>query len=122
MSDVQLLDLRDRGYRANVSNGQAVPGVYGQPLHVAFLRRLGERAKRSRVVRMMRILAGVELHRVGTELARDAHGRPCRIDEQTRTDAGAAQPGECSRDVPGSPGQVEPALRRHLFPTLGDEG
>jgi hypothetical protein len=88
--DVELLDFRDRRYRAEICCGQAMSGVNrelklgGEPSSVP------EGRSGRDVVRMIREYSGMEFDRVGAHLARKADRFQIWANEQAGSDAGFA--------------------------------
>src|SRR6478735_11994133 len=119
MADVQLLDLRDGGHRTNVPDREAVSGVDRQTEVRPASRRVTKRIERRAVPRLMRVGSGVKLNRWNAELLRLLDRCPGWIDEEAHPDTRVGQGIDRVLNARRLTQDVQPALRRHFFPSLG---
>jgi len=121
MADVELLDFGDRRDRRDVVRREAVAGVDGETELVSVTRRILERAKHGRLVRMVCVSTGVQLDGHGAEVARPRHDVYVGVDEEARADPDGGQPlnrrAQCLRIA----SHIQAALGRDLFTPLRHE-
>ena len=102
MADVELLDLGNRGHWRHVPSGQAVADVDGKPSLFAEACGSLQSAERGWVVRVVRVLSGVQLDCYRSEIARASNGVRVRIDEEARSHSGVGKPLDGARSASGS--------------------
>ena len=91
MTDVELLDFGDRRDRRDVAGRESVTGVDRETEVVSVTRRVLERAKHGRIVRMVRVSTGVQLDGHGAEVARPRHRFDVGVDEEARANPNRRQ-------------------------------
>ena len=124
VTDVELFDLGNRGYRLDIVIVQAVPGVNAQPQSPRIARLAANARQLAGLLRCVvgfRVLSGVNLYRGRPGLARRVDLRTLGGDEQGDTDAGVCQRAAhilYAREVAA---HVQAAFGRQFRAALGDE-
>ncbi len=121
MADVQLFDLRNRGHRRDVRQGEPMPGVHRKTELGAELRRAHQRRERRAVGAAVTVTSSVQLHCVSAEVVRGANCFEIRIHEKTYPDAGLMQAPDCAPDPRPAAENVETAFGGDLLTPLGNE-
>lgn len=121
MADVQLFDLRNRGHRRDIRQGEPMPGVHRKTELGAELRRADKGSQRRAAGAAVTVTSGVQLHRVSAEVVRCANYLEIRIDEKTYPDAGLTQAPDRAPDPRPAAENVETAFGGDLLTPLGNE-
>lgn len=122
VSDVELFDLGDGRDWRDIAHGEAVPGVHFESERDGLARTSAQRGERALVVRVVRVGAGVQFNRLGTQPrgALNDHGH--RVNKERRADSRGAESGDRGLQHVARLGHVEPAFRCHLGALLRHEG
>src|SRR5262245_15443589 len=113
VSDVQLLDFRDRGHGADVSNRKSVTRVDEEPECGSALCGGFESAHGIGLARRVSVASRVQLDRDRAKIARLLYRADIRIDEQARSNAGAVH----ARNAVGQTA----AISRHVQAAFGGD-
>jgi hypothetical protein len=122
VANVQFLDLRDPRYGTDVTRGQAVAGVDGEPEARRLRCGTDEGLAGLRIVGAMSVPSGVEFDRMRAKVARSRDRVGVGIDEKAATDAGGAELLNGARQAFRIAGHVKSAFRGDFFAPLRDKG
>jgi len=121
MSDVELLNFRDRGDRSHVFRTQSMAGVHGHSETSGQSCRIPELGGTRLVSRGERIAACMKLNGLYAEFARKLHDFGFWIDEKTHSNACVLQPFYGFTHMLSRSGNIQTALGCDFLASLRDK-
>ena len=121
VADVELFDVGNGRDGADIARRETMTGMHRESKRSAQRRTVAQGSERGWILPVVCIPARVQLHRVGTNLARQGNTLSIGIDEEAAANAGAAQPLEGPAKARRVGGQVESSFGGHFLAAFRNE-